>query len=81
MFEEVGIPTAPFHGGFGLLTHRQVKKPTYHLYTFMAEMGEQMLARGEDHLVTRHGDGRVTVLAWAPPTRPAAIPSTATPSG
>ncbi|WP_330440103.1 GH39 family glycosyl hydrolase [Streptomyces griseoaurantiacus] len=66
VFEEVGIPTAPFHGGFGLLTHRQIKKPTYHLYTFMAEMGEQILARGEDHLVTRHEDGRVTVLAWAP---------------
>ncbi|GGZ04392.1 GH39 family glycosyl hydrolase [Streptomyces poonensis] len=66
VFEEVGIPTAPFHGGFGLLTHRQIRKPTYHLYTFMAEMGEQVLARGEDHLVTRHGDGRVTVLAWSP---------------
>ncbi|MGW0860449.1 GH39 family glycosyl hydrolase [Streptomyces sp. NPDC002690] len=66
VFEEVGIPTAPFHGGFGLLTHRQVKKATYHVYAFMAEMGEQVLARGEDHLVTRHGDGRVTVPAWAP---------------
>ncbi|MDG4863564.1 xylan 1,4-beta-xylosidase [Streptomyces sp. T-3] len=67
MFEEQGVPTALFHGGFGLLTHRQVKKPTYHLYAFMARMGEELLARGEDHLVTRHADsGRVTVLAWAP---------------
>ncbi|MFF3333501.1 xylan 1,4-beta-xylosidase [Streptomyces sp. NPDC002888] len=66
MFEEVGIPTALFHGGFGLLTHRQVRKPTYHLYAFMARMGSELLARGGDHLVTRHGDGRVTVLAWAP---------------
>ncbi|NUS14738.1 MAG: xylan 1,4-beta-xylosidase [Streptomyces sp.] len=66
MFEEVGIPTALFHGGFGLLTHRQIKKPTYHLYAFMARMGDAVLARGADHLVTRHPDGRVTVLAWAP---------------
>ncbi|MBO1330937.1 glycosyl hydrolase [Streptomyces sp. VRA16 Mangrove soil] len=66
MFEEVGVPTALFHGGFGLLTHRQVKKPTFHLYAFMARTGEEVLARGEDHLVTRHPDGRVTVLAWAP---------------
>jgi xylan 1,4-beta-xylosidase len=58
VFEETGIPTALFHGGFGLLTHRQVRKPTYHLYAFMARMGEQQLARGADHLVT--------VLAWAP---------------
>ena len=66
MFEEVGVPTSLFHGGFGLLTHRQIKKPTYHLYAFMARMGEQVLSRGDDHLVTRHADGRTTVLAWAP---------------
>lgn len=66
MFEEVGIPTSIFHGGFGLLTHRQVKKPTYHLYAFMARMGTDVLARGEDHLVTRDASGRVTVLAWQP---------------
>ncbi|MER5715419.1 xylan 1,4-beta-xylosidase [Streptomyces sp. NPDC002132] len=65
-FEEAGVPTALFHGGFGLLTHRQVRKPTYHLYAFMARMGEELLTRGPDHLVTRHPDGRVTVLAWAP---------------
>ncbi|MEH0447027.1 MULTISPECIES: xylan 1,4-beta-xylosidase [unclassified Streptomyces] len=66
MFEEAGVPTALFHGGFGLLTHRQVRKPTYHLYAFMARTGADLLARGDDHLVTRHPDGRVTVLAWTP---------------
>ena len=66
MFEEVGVPTSLFHGGFGLLTHRQIKKPTYHLYAFMARMGDQVLSRGSDHLVTRHPDGRVSILAWAP---------------
>jgi len=66
MFEEAGVPTALFHGGFGLLTHRQIKKPTYHLYAFMARMGRDVLARGTDHLVTRDADGRITVLAWAP---------------
>ncbi|MCK2215552.1 hypothetical protein MF672_017420 [Actinomadura sp. ATCC 31491] len=66
VFEEIGVPASIFHGGFGLLTHRQIKKPTYHLYAFMARMGEEVLARGADHLVTRHGDGRVSVLAWAP---------------
>jgi xylan 1,4-beta-xylosidase len=54
------------HGGFGLLAHRQIKKPTYHLYAFMARMGDLLLARGLDHLVTRDATGRVTVLAWAP---------------
>ncbi|GAA1959860.1 GH39 family glycosyl hydrolase [Catenulispora subtropica] len=66
MFEEAGVPTSLFHGGFGLLTHRQVKKPTFHLYAFMARMGEEVLARGDDHLVCRRADGAVTVLAWGP---------------
>lgn len=66
VFEEENIPTALFHGGFGLLTHRQVRKPTFHLYAFLARMGRDVLARGEDHLVCRDDDGRVTVLAWQP---------------
>ncbi|MDR2973636.1 MAG: hypothetical protein LBV00_02820 [Propionibacteriaceae bacterium] len=68
VFEEANVPTSIFHGGFGLLTHRQIRKPTYHLYHFMAQMGRDVLAQGEDHLVTRHGDGRVTMLAWQPLT-------------
>ncbi|WP_426503317.1 GH39 family glycosyl hydrolase [Dactylosporangium sp. McL0621] len=66
MFEEAGVPATMFHGGFGLLTHRQIKKPTFHLYAFLARMGPDVLARGEDHLVTRDAAGHVTVLAWAP---------------
>jgi len=66
VFEEAGVPTSLFHGGFGLLTHRQVPKPTYHLYAFMARMGRHVLARGADHLVCSDDDGRVTVLAWQP---------------
>ncbi|MFC6091843.1 GH39 family glycosyl hydrolase [Saccharothrix lopnurensis] len=66
VFEEENVPTSLFHGGFGLLTHRQLPKPTYHLYAFMARMGAHVLARGEDHLVCRDDDGRVTALAWQP---------------
>lgn len=67
VFEEEGVPASFFHGGFGMLGHRQVRKPTYHLYAFMARMGQEVLARGVDHLVTRHAaTGRVTVLAWQP---------------
>jgi xylan 1,4-beta-xylosidase len=60
------VPTELFHGGFGLLTHRQIKKPIFHLYAFLARMGDRVLARGADHLATADATGRVTVLAWAP---------------
>ena len=66
VFEEVGVPASIFHGGFGLLTHGGIRKPTYHLYAFMARMGDEVLVRGDGHLVTRHPDGRVAVLAWHP---------------
>ena len=79
VFEEIGVPTSVFHGGFGLLTHRQVKKPTYHLYAFMARMGDQLLGRGPDHLVTRDATGRITVLAWAPVDVPGENPPADTP--
>jgi xylan 1,4-beta-xylosidase len=68
VFEEQGIPTSFFHGGFGLLGYRQVRKPTYHLYAFMARLGEDVLAQGEDFLATRTADGRVMILAWQPLT-------------
>ncbi|WP_307793880.1 GH39 family glycosyl hydrolase [Actinotalea soli] len=66
VFEEAGVPASIFHGGFGLLTHGLIRKPTYHLYAFMARLGEEVLAEGVDHLVTRHADGRLAVLAWQP---------------
>jgi xylan 1,4-beta-xylosidase len=66
VFEEQDVPTSLFHGGFGLLTHRQIAKPTFHLFAFMARMGRSVLALGDDHLVCADDDGRVTVLAWQP---------------
>lgn len=66
VFEEEGVPTAPLHGGFGLLGHRQLRKPVFHLYAFMAKLGADVLARGADHLVTRHPDGRISALLWQP---------------
>jgi xylan 1,4-beta-xylosidase len=66
VFEEENVPTSILHGGFGMLGHRQLRKPTFHLYAFMARMGPEILHRGADHLVTRDGTGRITVLAWQP---------------
>lgn len=66
VFEEVGVPTAPLHGGFGLLGHRQLRKPAFHLYSFMSRLGPAILHQGVDHVVTRHPDGRIAILAWQP---------------
>jgi len=64
VFEEENIPTALFHGGFGLLTHQQVKKPTYHLYEFFAHLTGELLYRDDNLHVVRRDDGSVALLAW-----------------
>jgi xylan 1,4-beta-xylosidase len=64
VFEEENIPTTLFHGGFGLLTHQQVKKPTYHLYEFFAHLTGELLYRDDNLHVVRRDDGSVALLAW-----------------
>jgi len=64
VFEEENIPTTLFHGGFGLLTHQQVKKPTYHLYEFFAHLTGELLHRDDNLHVVRRDDGSVALLAW-----------------
>lgn len=66
VFEEFGPPNGALHGGFGLLGLRQLRKPVFHLYAFMAALGTQVLAVADDHVVTRRADGSVAILAWQP---------------
>ena len=66
MFEEDGVPLSIFHGGFGLLTHQQIKKPTFHLYAFFARLGPEILYRDEHCHVRRTPSGGVQVVAWNP---------------
>lgn len=66
VFEEENIPTALFHGGFGLLTHHQIKKPTYHLYEFFAHLTGELLFRDDHQHVVRRDDGSLALLAWNP---------------
>lgn len=66
VFEEVGVPTSILHGGFGLLGHRQLRKPVFHLYAFLARLGTEVLAEGADYIVTRRCDGSLAILTWQP---------------
>jgi xylan 1,4-beta-xylosidase len=58
IFEECGLSSLPFHGGFGLLTIHGIPKPSYRAF--------QLLARLEgDRLETRVDQGSPTVDAIA----------------
>jgi len=47
LFEECSMPSAPFHGGFGLLTLHGIPKPTYRAFELLHDLGtEQSLVDG-----------------------------------
>ncbi len=66
VFEENDVPQAPFHGGFGLVALRSIRKPTFHLFAFFRRLGDQLLYRDDDCIVTRRSDGAVVLAAWNP---------------
>lgn len=40
IFEEQGFPSAPFHGGFGLLTLHGIPKPSYRAFELLHDLGD-----------------------------------------
>lgn len=72
-FEELGRPPRLFHGGFGLLTVGNLRKPRYWALALAERLGEEELAvelsgDGAGGLVeawaARRADGTVGVLIW-----------------
>ncbi|MFL6130765.1 MAG: GH39 family glycosyl hydrolase [Mycobacteriales bacterium] len=59
-FEELGRPTALLHGGFGLLTVGNLRKPGYWALALLGRLGDEELA------VRLDGDGAGSLVeAWA----------------
>ena len=72
-FEELGRPPSLLHGGFGLRTVGELRKPRWWALALLERLGETRLpvaldGDGADSLVesvaTRSSDGQVSVLAW-----------------
>lgn len=62
IFEEEGPGPEDFHGGFGLISLQDIKKPAFHAYRMLNALGEEWLDRGEDYIVTRTKEGKLSVL-------------------
>ena len=73
LFEEPGPPTAPFHGGFGLLTLQGIRKPAYFAYKYLNRLGDRVLDTRDPQSIVSVGEEGVKVLAWhyTPPAQPA----------
>ena len=72
-FEELGQQPELFHGGFGLLSVGNLRKPRYWAMALLGQLGRSRLpvsVRGDgagglvEALAGRHDDGRMATLAW-----------------
>ncbi|MBD8069061.1 GH39 family glycosyl hydrolase [Bacillus sp. PS06] len=64
VFEELDVPKAQFHGGFGLIGLNRIPKPTFHLFSFFNQLGEELLYRDDKIIVTRRANGSISLVAW-----------------
>src|SRR6516165_6083753 len=73
-FEELGAPPELFHGGFGLLSVGNLRKPRYWALALLARLGRlrlpvQVSGDGAGGLVqalaARHDDGRIGIAVWS----------------
>lgn len=63
VFEEGGAGIGPFHGGFGLVNEQGIHKPTFHAFTMLDRLGDELLLSEPHGVVTRHSaTGSVAAL-------------------
>jgi xylan 1,4-beta-xylosidase len=64
LFEEPGPPSAPFHGGFGLMTREGVRKPSWFAYKYLnALRGNEVPSTDQAVWAARDG-AKAAVLVW-----------------
>ncbi len=70
VFEEQGVATTPFYGGFGLLAVEGIPKPSLNVFRALHKLGDRRVHLDSDSaLATVAPDGSVVVALWdyAPP--------------
>ena len=64
VFEEPGPPSAPFHGGFGLINTQGLKKPAYFAFAWLCQLPDDELDTGDYDSFAAVGDDGLHVLLW-----------------
>lgn len=64
IFEEKGVPFAPFHGGFGMVANHSIPKPTYYTFAFYKKLKGECIFRDDDLIVVKANDGTFRGIAW-----------------
>ena len=64
VFEEQGIPTRPFHGGFGMMANGLIPKPTLWAFSFFANLQGECVHRDEHAVIVKRQDGGYEAVLW-----------------
>ena len=64
VFEEQGIPTRPFHGGFGMMANGLIPKPTLWAFAFFSQLQGDCVYRDENAVIVRREDGGYEAVLW-----------------
>src|SRR5574337_418928 len=59
-----GPPTAPFQGGFGLMTPEGIRKPAYFAYKYLNALGRTELKTPDTQSLVTWDDGVLKALVW-----------------
>ncbi|MCH1626895.1 GH39 family glycosyl hydrolase [Ferdinandcohnia quinoae] len=62
IFDEFRLEQPLFHGGFGLMTYNGIKKAGYHAFYFLSKLGEDLVSREDDMIVTKRGEDYQVLL-------------------
>ena len=64
VFEEQGIPSRPFHGGFGMMANGLIPKPTLWTFAFFAGLKGDAAYRDDSALILKTEDGGFDAVLW-----------------
>ena len=64
VFEELGVPPRPFHGGFGMIAGGGIPKPTMWTFAFFSRLKGACVYRDDHAVLVRNADGSYEGVLW-----------------
>ena len=64
LFEEPGPPTAPFEGGFGLMTPQGIRKPAWFAYKYLHALSGREVPTNDAYSIASIDGGKAAVVLW-----------------
>lgn len=67
VFEELGVPFAPFHGGFGLVAEGCIPKPVFWTFAFYKKLKDsegECVYKDDNVVILKHGKSKYLGVAW-----------------